>query len=132
MKQSAKKTFLHMLEILAIVLSFLGRNAIARFLAAKLGLSVVVEVTSRFGADAGHRLSSFVALLIAEPRLIAVIVTGIIVLLHMIAWVISRLRHSGRRPHNRRKQLEQHPGREEPVYPGDLPLGNKRSGRRRR
>ena len=121
-----------MLEILAIVLSFLGRNAIARFLAAKFGLSVVVEVTSRFGADAGHRLSSFVALLIAEPRLIAVIVTGIIVLFHAIAWIISLLRGPKHRPHHRRKQLEHHPDRDEPIYPGDLPLGNKRSTKERR
>ncbi len=95
-----------MLEILAIVLSFLGRNAIARFLAAKLGLSVVVEVTSRFGADAGHRLSSFVALLIAEPRLIAVIVTGIIVLLHAIAWIISLLRGPRRSPGSKKADKE--------------------------
>ena len=95
-----------MLEILAIVLSFLGRNAIARFLAAKLGLSVVVEVTSRFGADAGHRLSSFVALLIAEPRLIAVIVTGIIVLLHAIAWFISLMRGSRRSPDSKKADKE--------------------------
>lgn len=96
-----------MLEILAVVLSFLGRNAIARFLAAKLGLSVVVEVTSRFGADAGHRLSSFVALIIAEPRLIAVIVTGIIVLLHVIAWIIQLLRGPRRGPHGSKGSTEE-------------------------
>ena len=43
MKKSVTKTFLHTLEILAVVLSFLGRNSIARFLAAKLGLSAVVD-----------------------------------------------------------------------------------------
>ena len=130
MKKSVKKTFLHTLEILAVVLSFLGRNSIARFLAAKLGLSAVVEVTSRFGADAGHRFSSFVALLIAEPRLIAVIVAGVIVLFHAVAWIISLLVHPARRPHSG-KRHDHRPDRDEPVYPGDLPLGHRGSGRKR-
>ena len=125
MKQSAKRTFLHMLELLAIALSFLGRNSIARFLAAKFGLSVVVEVTSRFGADTGHRLSSFIALLIAEPRLIAVLVTAVIVLVHSLVWIISKLKQSRHRPRGRRP-LEQHPDREDPVYPGNLPSRGKK------
>ena len=78
MRGILKNTWVRALEITLIVVSFLERNQIARFISAKLGLDFVVEVTSRFGAPAGHRLSSWIAVIIAEPRLIAVIVTGIV------------------------------------------------------
>ena len=92
--------FLRVIELLTIVLSFLGSSRIARFLAAKVSLDVVVEVTDRFGAPAGHRLSTLVSLIIAEPKLIAVIVTGIWLSVDLVLWIVWMIRH---RRHRRRR-----------------------------
>ncbi len=86
------------MQIVTVFLSYLGRSRIVRFITAKLGLDVVVEVTARFGAPAGHRLSSFVAALIAEPRLIAVIVAGIFLLIDLIVIIVRAARRRSRRP----------------------------------
>ena len=89
--------FLHVMELVTIGLSYLERSRIVRFITAKLGLDVVVEVTDRFGAPAGHRLSTFVSLLIAEPALIAVLVTAVWVLINLIVFLILGIRRSRRR-----------------------------------
>lgn len=88
LRRRTRRIFLRCVELIAVAVSFLGRNAIARFLAAKAGLDLVVEVTARFGADAGHRLSTIVAAIIAEPRLIAVIVVIFLLIFHLLAWLI--------------------------------------------
>jgi|GEM_PF-545936 len=90
-KGPAGRAFLTALELLAVALSFLERSRIARFLSTKVALDTVVEVTARFGRDAGHRLSTCVAVFVAEPRLIAVLVAGVIVCLHLLAWLLRRL-----------------------------------------
>ena len=95
----ARYVFWRCLEIIAIVVSFLGRNAIARFLAAKVGLDFTVEVTAVFGRAAGHRVSTVVALLVAEPRLIAVLVAGVFLIIELIVWIVRMLgRRFRRRP----------------------------------
>ena len=88
LRRRTRRIFLRCVELIAVAVSFLGRNAIARFLAAKAGLDLVVEVTARFGADTGHRLSTIVAAIIAEPRLIAVIVVLFFLIFHLLAWLI--------------------------------------------
>ena len=86
------------LEVLAIVLSFLGRSRIARFLSTKITLDVVVEVTDKFGAAAGHRLSTVIAAIVAEPLIIAYVVTGLIVGINLLAFLLRRL-FGRRHPH---------------------------------
>ena len=105
-KSGAALVFLHVMELVTIGLSYLERSRIVRFLAAKLGLDVVVEVTDRFGPAAGHRLSTFVSLLIAEPALIAVLVTAVWILLNLIVFLILGIRRRRRR----RREAEFNPG----------------------
>ena len=83
--------YLHIAEILAIAVSFLQRSRIARFITAKLGMDTVVEVTRYFGPDAGHGLSTVLAAVIAEPKLIAVLVTVIIVLCNIVIHIVLLL-----------------------------------------
>ena len=100
LRRRATRVFFRTVELIAIAVSFFGRNAIARFIGAKLGLDFIVEVTARFGANAGHRLSTIVAAIIAEPRLIALIVTGFFLVCHVIAWIVHLIRHRHHRPHH--------------------------------
>lgn len=80
------------LEALAIVLSVLGRSRIARFLSAKATLGLVVEVTDRFGKAAGHRLSTIIAAIVAEPLIIAYVLAGILVVIDLIVLLIRKRR----------------------------------------
>ena len=96
-RRRAKRHYLWALQLLAVGLSYLGRSRIVRFITAKLGLSFVVEVTDRFGAPAGHRISTFISALIAEPRLIALVLAGIFLAIDLI---IILVRSAGRRRHH--------------------------------
>ncbi len=102
----AARVYLRGLEILAIALSYLESSRIARFITAKLSMGAVVEVTARMGRDAGHHLSSFLAVLVAEPKLIALIVAGVLLVLEFIGFVVRRARrgseHRPHRPHGRK------------------------------
>ena len=95
-----RRVFLHTLELIAVALAFLEGNAIARFLVAKVGMDTVVEVTHRFGRSAGRSVSTFLAAIVAEPRLIAVIVAGFFIVLHLLAWGVrsARLHRMHRNP----------------------------------
>ena len=101
-KGHTKRVFVRVLEILLIALSYFERSYIVRFLTAKISMDVLVEVTDRFGADWGHRLSTVLAVIVAEPRLIAVIVTGVILVLELIALLWRSLS----RPHRRMRREE--------------------------
>ena len=104
-KTRAGRVFVYIVELLAIAISFLGRSQIARFLTAKVGMDVLVEVTDRFGRDAGHRLSTVIAFIVAEPHIIAVVVAGIIVVLEFVFWLFHAIK--GRKRHGkRRRRLE--------------------------
>ena len=98
----SKYVFWRCLEIVAIAVSFLGRNAIARFLAAKVGLDFTVEVTAAFGRDAGHKVSTIVALIVAEPRLIAVLVAGIFLIIELVFWILRMVFRGVAHPRARR------------------------------
>ena len=76
------------LEALAIVMDVLERSRIARFLSTKAVLSVVVEVTDRFGARAGHRLSTFISAVVAEPLIAVYIIAGILAALNLLVLVV--------------------------------------------
>ena len=91
-KTSFSRTLVRVLEILAIVLAFLGNSRIARFLSAKVTMDVLVEVSVRFGAPAGHFLSSVIAAVIAEPLIIAYGITGVIVAIHLLVLLIRKRR----------------------------------------
>ena len=101
-RRTVRQIFIWALEIVAVTLSFLQRSHIARFLTAKVGMDTVVEVTRHLGADAGHSLSTFVALLVADPRLIAVFIAGCFLIINFIAgivsWNVRRRRRRNRRP----------------------------------
>ena len=90
-KGKAGTVFVLLLEVGAVVASFLASSSIARFLTAKITMDVVVEVTARFGKEAGHALSNVLAMIVAEPRIIAVIVAGFILFLNFIVWLIRKL-----------------------------------------
>ena len=92
------------MEVLAIVLSFLESSRIARFLTAKVSMDVVVEVTDKFGTRAGHRMSSILAFIVAEPRIIAVAVTGVILVLELILGIV-RLAKAKAGKRRRRRDL---------------------------
>ena len=102
-KTRAGRIFVRVVELLAIALSFLGRSQIARFLTAKVSMDVLVEVTDRFGPKAGHRLSTVMALIVAEPHIIALAVTGIILVLELVYLVIHLIRNRGRHRKHRRR-----------------------------
>ena len=87
-----KLIYLHIAEIIAVILSFLERSRIARFLTAKVGLDMVVTVTDRFGAPAGRHLSTFIAALIAEPMLIAAFLTVVFILCNIILHIVLLIR----------------------------------------
>ena len=103
-KTKAGRIFLRVMEVLAIVLSFLESSRIARFLTAKVSMDVVVEVTDKFGTRAGHRMSSILALIVAEPRIIAVAVTGVILVLELILGIV-RLAKAKAGKRRRRRDL---------------------------
>ena len=85
--------FARSLEIVAIALAYLERSRVVRFITAKLSMDTVVEVTARFGRTAGHRLSTILALFVAEPKLLAVVITGFLIIVNLIMWVVGMLRH---------------------------------------
>ena len=94
-KQKRKKSLfarnlVRCLEVLALVLSILGRSRIARFLSTKVTLDVVVEVTDKFGARAGHRLSTFIAAVVAEPMIVAYVVAGVLVVVNLLVLLVRR------------------------------------------
>ena len=97
-KRRSRAIFVRTVELIVVVLSFLGSSAIARFLVAKITLDTIVWVTSTFGPGVGHTLSSFLAAIVAEPRIIAFIVAGIFFLIHLIGGFIRLL--VPRRPHH--------------------------------
>ena len=99
-KRHTRRIFVRVMEILLIALSYFERSYIVRFLSAKISMDVIVEVTARFGRDPGHRPSTVMAVIVAEPRLIAVIVTGIILVLELIVLICRHLfcRHRRSRP----------------------------------
>ncbi|MDO5702153.1 MAG: hypothetical protein Q4G47_02215 [Lachnospiraceae bacterium] len=89
-KSVFSKTLVRVLEIAAIVLSILARSRIARFLSTKAALSLVVEVTDKFGAPAGHFLSTVIAAIVAEPMIIVYIVTGVIVCVNLFVMAVRK------------------------------------------
>lgn len=89
--------FARSLELLAIALAYLEKSRLVRFITAKLSMSAVVEVTARFGRNAGHRLSTFLSLIVAEPRLLAVIITGILLIVNLVVWLVGLIQNQQRR-----------------------------------
>ncbi len=91
-KTKAGIIFLRVMEILAIALSYFQSNAIVAFLTTKAMMDVTVTITAHFGADAGYRastiFSTILASFVAEPRLIAVVVTALILVLNGIVLII--------------------------------------------
>ncbi len=85
------------LEGLVLVLSVLERSRIARFLSTKVILDLVVEVTDKFGAAAGHRLSTGIAAIVAEPMIIVYIVAGLLTVINLLVFLL-------RKPRRRRKR----------------------------
>ena len=63
-----------------------------RFLSAKITMDVLVEVTDKFGASAGHFLSTVIAAIVAEPLIIAYVVTGLIVLINLLVMLVRKIR----------------------------------------
>ena len=97
-KSRAGIYFARSLEIIAIAMVYLERSRAARFIAAKLSMSTVVEVTSHFGAKAGHRLSTVLALFVAEPKLLAVLITGILIAVNLVLWLLGMFLHRSHHP----------------------------------
>ncbi len=93
------RNLVRVMEVMVVVLSVLGRSRIARFLSTKITLDVVVEVTDKFGAAAGHRLSTFIAAIVAEPMIVAYAVAGFLVIVNLLVIVLRRVR---RKSHHRR------------------------------
>ena len=93
-RRRARHTFRHVCELIVIGLTYFQRSAIVRFLTTKLSMDVVVEVSARYGAPAGHRLSTFMAAIAADPRILALIITGIILIFNLLGWIIRKV--SGR------------------------------------
>lgn len=93
-KSSFSATLIRVLELMAVILSFLGSSHIARFLSAKVTMDLLVEVTDKFGASAGHTLSTVIAAVIAEPMIIAYVVTGVIIFFNILALMIGKIRNT--------------------------------------
>ena len=97
--------FARSLELLAIALAYLEKSRLVRFITAKLSMSAVVEVTARFGRNAGHRLSTFLSLIVAEPRLLAVIITGILLIVNLVVWLVGLIQNQQRRRRYSRRTM---------------------------
>ena len=88
--------FLHMAEIVAVGLTYLERSRAARFLTAKLGTNLIVDVTDRFGKDAGRTLGTFISALIAEPSLIALVMAVFFVVFNSILFLFRSIHRRSR------------------------------------
>lgn len=123
-RRRTRWVFFRIVEILAVILSFLAGSEIARFISAKVTMDVLVEITARFGAGAGHRVSSLVALIVAQLRIIAVIVAGLFIICHLIAWIFRSVRRGWRRRRGHRRPPHHHGGQGphgEDPYHGEQP-----------
>ena len=98
-KRKSAVIFLRVMEVLTVGTSFLASSRIARFLTAKITMDVVVEVTDRFGKNVAHALTTTLAMIVAEPRIIAFTVTGVILGLNAIVWSVRGIRRLFRKRH---------------------------------
>ena len=80
--------FLRVAELVVIGVSLFEGSHIVRFLTAKITMDVVVEITARFGPGVGHQVSTILASVVAEPKLIAVFVTCAILILEVFIMLI--------------------------------------------
>ena len=101
-----KRTFVGTAETVAVGAAFLGSNTIARFLAAKVSLDIVVEVTARFGPQAGHNLSTLLAAVIAEPRLIAAIAAGFFLVVDGLFFIAGKISAKSKSYQEQKKRIE--------------------------
>lgn len=108
--------FARSLELLAIALAYLEKSRLVRFITAKLSMSAVVEVTARFGRNAGHRLSTFLSLIVAEPRLLAVIITGILLIVNLVVWLVGLIQNQQRRRRYSRRTMPPYSQAEAGAY----------------
>ena len=90
---AVKALFFRATELTLIGVSFVGSSYIARFLVAKVSMDTLVEITDRFGPTAGHMVATILSVIVAEPRILAVIVAGVLVVIE----VAVRLIRLGRR-----------------------------------
>ena len=97
------------MEGLVLVLSVLERSRIARFLSTKAILDLVVEVTDKFGAAAGHRLSTMIASIVAEPMIIVYIVAGLLTVINLLVFLIQKHRHK------KKQALKKPPLKKQPL-----------------
>ena len=117
-RSKAGKIFVRSTEVVAIGGSFLASSRLARFVTAFFGskaeMDIVIAVTERFGAPAARQLSTIFAgingAVAAEPRVIALAVTGVIVVLNMIAFLFRSI---GKHRRKRRYLREIQAGRKE-------------------
>lgn len=93
-KSRAALIFLRTVEIIAVVVSFLASSRVARFFTAEATMYIVVEVTDRFGKKAGHWISTVFAAIVAEPRILALVVTGVILAVNVIVWTVRGIRRA--------------------------------------
>ena len=96
-KRKSVRIFLRVMELVAIAASFLARSSIARFVVAKLSGDVIVEVTARFGRDAGHALTTVMAAIMAKPEIIGFVVTGVILVIDLLVTCCMTVRRRRRR-----------------------------------
>ena len=101
-KSKAGLIFLRVMEVMAIGLSYFQGNAIVRFLTTKVVMDATVEVTARYGKEAGHMVATVLAAVVAEPRLIALGVTILILAANGIALIIRGISEANARRKMRR------------------------------
>ena len=100
-KSKAGKIFVRTLEVLAIGGSYFTSSRLARFFTTKVVLDIQTEITVHFGRDAGHQMATVLAAIVAEPRIIAAVVTGVILFINLIAFLCRKIGgRRRRRKHN--------------------------------
>ena len=96
-RSRVRMVFARALEIVLVAISYFQSSYIVRFVTTKLSMDVLVEVSVRFGRDTGHLLSTCLATIATEPRLIAVVVAAVLLVIEFFAWIGRSIGRSRRR-----------------------------------
>ena len=100
-KSRAGLIFLRVIELIAIGTSFLSSHFLATYIFEWLDGFILIEVTDRFGREAALKFNTWYAgvkaAIIARPEIIAFVVTGVILGINVIVWLVRLIRMSLRR-----------------------------------
>ena len=100
-KSHPVRVFLRVLEVIAICTSFLSSHFMATYIFEWLDGFILIEVTARFGRETALKFNTWYAgvkaSIIARPEIIAVVITGIILVINVFVWTGRGIRKAASR-----------------------------------